>query len=334
MKYLVISDEGDYLPIAVKLNAEGHSVKFHVRQKDKRNIGKGLVDVTSNIPKNVDIAILDMPITHDLAEKLDCKVFTSCEFTDFFSSDKDYFEEICGLIGLACDTTLYPDNAIEGWFNGDHFVLPVFYHDYKSKMFSGDLGESVPNGHMGIVSHQEHAFSERFTKLLKKLVPILKKSGYRGLIRLDLNGDTVCRPSFRLHMPTIFEMIMSPLSQLIRETVQGDLRYIKTHRESAVAVKISIPPYPYCVKFFAEHGYYQIHGKPLFKVDASQMKHLWMLNVYRDNGTIKSSGHSGDLGYVTSRAGVTVKEAGRRIKRTIENLEVPDLQYRTDIGFA
>jgi hypothetical protein len=334
MNYLVISDTGDYLPIAIKLASEGHSVKFHVRSKDRRNIGKGIVDLTSNIPKNTDIAILDMPVTHEMAEKLSCRVFTSCEFTDFFTSDKEYFEEICELVEIDHDTKAYPDNSIEGWFNGDRFVLPVFYHTYESRLFPHDVGASVPEGHMGIVSHHEHSFSERFMKLLKKLEPTLKKAGYKGLIRLDLKGDVICRPSFRLHMPTIFEMISQPLSQLIKETVNGDLRYIKTYREKAVAVKISIPPYPYCPRFFWEHGHYHINGKPLFKIDDNNIKHLWLLNVYRDNGTLKSSGHSGDLGYVTSRAGVTFKEAGRRIQRTIHNLNIPDLQYRSDIGFS
>ena len=334
MNYLVISETGDYLPVAMKLQAEGHNVTFHVRDKERRNIGKGIVECVSNIPKNIDIAILDMPVTFELADKLNCRVFTSCEFTDFFTSDKEYFEEICELIGLDHDTKLYPDNAVEGWFNGDRFVLPIFYHQYKSRFMSHDLGASVPEGHMGIISSHEHTFSDKFNRLLKKMEPTLKKAGYKGLIRLDLHGDKICRPSFRLHIPTIFELISEPLSQLIKETVNGDLRYIKTYREQAVAVKISIPPYPYCPRFFWEHGHYQIAGKTLFKADEHQMKHMWMLNVYRDNGTIKATGHSGDLGYVTSRTGVTFKEAGRRIKRTIQNLNVPDLQYRSDIGFA
>ena len=334
MNYLIISEHGDYLPIAIKLKAEGHNVKFHVRQQDKRNIGKGMVDTVSNIPNDVDITICDTYTTAEYAEKLDSEVFVSTSFTDFFCTSRDYFEEICSLLELDHDTSLWPNNSIEGWFNGTRFVLPIFYHTYYSTLFPGNVGSNVEDGYMGIVSDKKYELDDRFKATLKKLEPVLKKAGYRGIMRLEMNGNKVCRPSFRMNIPTLFELIDMPLSYLIKDTVNGKLGYIKTHREKAIGVRISIPPFPYCPRYFWKEGEFTFAGRPLFPFNESQAKHMWMQNVYRDNGTVKASGHSGDLGYVTSRAGSLTKEAVKRIKRTIRNLGVSDIQYRTDIGSA
>lgn len=333
MKYLIISEHGDYLPIALKLHKEGHNVKFHVRQKDKRNIGKGMVPTVSNIPKDVDITIIDTYTTTEFAEKVPGKVFVASEFTDFFCTSRDYFEDICDLLELDHDTTLFPDNCIEGWFNGDRFVLPIFFHKYYSKLLNGDLGSVVEDGYMGVVSDKKYELGELYQKTLKKLEPVLKKSGYKGIMKLEMKGEKVCRPSFRFNIPTMFEMLDMPLSYLIKDTVNGDLKYIKTGKDRAVGVRISIPPFPYCPRYFWQHGAFQIAGKKLFSPNDEQTKHMWMQNVYRDNGTVMASGHSGDLGYVTSRASQhNLREGMKRIRRTITNLGIQDVQYRTDIG--
>ena len=41
--FLFLSKGGDSLPIAQRIEAEGHKVNFYINDKDKRDVGKGLI---------------------------------------------------------------------------------------------------------------------------------------------------------------------------------------------------------------------------------------------------------------------------------------------------
>ena len=327
MKYLILSDRGDYLPIAIKLKQEGNDVTLVIKENARKEIGKGLVDPAQSWKDvDADITILDTGQSHQTARKLNTKTFGNSQFGDVFFYRKDYFENIMGLLDIDYDTSLMPDKAIEAWFNGERFVLPVFYHQFSARFMNDDVGGIVNDGWMGVQSWTEHGLPE----LLGKLEPTLKKVDYRGVFRLELKGKKVCHASNRMYVPTINELMDMPLGKAIEQTVTGKLKHIPCSRERALAVKISVAPYPYCPKFFWGHGHYNLLGKKLYDYSEPQYKHLWALNVYKDKDNILSAGQSGDLGYVTSR-GITLKESRRRIARTIKNLKVPALQYRSDI---
>lgn len=327
MKFLILSDRGDYLPVAIKLKAEGNDVTLIIKDVARKNIGTGLVD-TAQSWKDVDadIAILDTHQTHSVARKLDSKTFGNSQFGDIFFYRKDYFENIMELLDVKYDTSKMPDRAIEGWFNGDRFVLPIFYHQYSIHLMNDDIGGVVNDGWMGVKSWTDNTLPE----LLGKFAPTLKKVNYKGVFRLELKGDVVCHASNRLFVPTLNELMDIPLGKVIEQTVSGKLKHIPASREKALGVRISIAPYPHCPRFFWGHGLYNLQGTKLYEYSAPQFKHLWALNVYKDNDKILSAGHSGDLGYVTSR-GITLKESRRRIMRTIKNLGISSLQYRSDI---
>jgi len=327
MKYLILSERGDYLPVAIKLKAEGNDVVLIVKDVARKNIGHGLVDTAESWKDvNPDITILDIFKTHPTSRKLDSKVFGASQFGDVFFHRKEYFEEVCTLLDVDHDTSLFPDNAVEAWFNGDRFVLPTFKHTYFTRLMNDDIGGVVNDGWMGV-----HSWTETYLPdVLKKFEPTLKRVEYRGLFRLELNKVIVCHASNKLSIPTLNELLDVPLGKVIEQTVKGTLKHVPSTREKAVSVKISIPPYPYCPKFFWGHGHYNLSGSKLYEYSEPRAKHMWMLNIYKKNGTVLSAGQSGDLGYVTSR-GITLKESRRRIMRTIKNLSIPALQYRSDI---
>ena len=333
MKYLIITDKGDYLPIALKLKREGHEVFFYVKDPHKRNIGLNLVNtVNSFTALKPDITLIDLPLSHQVSRKVGGKCFGVSEFMDFFCHNKQYFEDICRLADLSYNTQLSSDNSIEAWFNGERFVLPVFHHTYTKKLLAGDTGDTVQDGYMSVTSQAVAKFCKKYENTLGKLSDTLKNVQYSGLVRLELCGDTLCYVTTKLNIPTFLELLDVPLGKIIEQSVGGKLQYIPTHREKAVAIRISVPPFPYCPKFFWGFKLYHMNGMKLYDHNDKQMKHLWCLNVYRgDNGTMLSSGHSGDLGYVTALAGMFMsKEGGRRIKRTISNLGINNLQYRVD----
>jgi len=334
MKYLIISEQGDYLPIAHKLQSEGKEVSLYIIDHTRRNKGKKLVPIIESYKDlTYDIVILDTPNAYNLQKRMKGEVFGYSEFTDLFSRDKNYFLDIVRLLDIPHNPDLVADNGIEGWFNGKRVVLPVLHHKYYTKMFNDNVGDDI-SGYTGVVSHALWEFDKKYKESLGKLEDTLKRYKYRGLLRLDYKGDKLVKPSDRLTSPTFFELLDMPLSALIEQTVKGELKHIKMCREKAMAVRISVPPFPYCPKFFWHWNAYKLEGQPLYDYDEGRMKHLWIQNVFRgDNGSIVASGHSGDLGFITARAGLYMsKEGSRRVLRTAKNLGIYNLQYRTDIA--
>ena len=328
MKFLILSDQGQYLPIALKLQLEKHDVSLYIIDHSYRNIGQGLVPtVDSYLDLSPDITIIDSSKSYQFSKKAKGKIFGVSEFFDTITKNKKYFEQICALIGLEHNANGFPDHSIESWFTGEKFTLPVIHHKYYSELMSGCAGDRVQIGHMGVQSYAVYQFGEYFSKLSD----ILSKLEYRGPVRLGISKERVCRIDNRLTTPTLFELLDIPLSKLIDDTVSGRLRYLKCNRDKALAIRISTPPFPYCPKFFWGWNYYKLNGVKLFEYNESQVRHMWLQGVYKEHTKIVSSGHSGDVGYVTSR-GLTLNECMRRAYRTIDKLNIPNMQYRNDIG--
>jgi len=90
-------------------------------------------------------------------------------------------------------------------------------------------------------------------------------------------------------------------------------------------LKIAIPPFPYS---FPSINY---RGCKLEGLNEQNLKHIWLYNVCMNGSGRVCSGSSGDLGYITARSEY-VREVRRRAYRTAENLTLPDIMFRRDVG--
>lgn len=222
--------------------------------------------------------------------------------------------------------------STEGWFDGKKFVLP-FNHTYEEKKFmNGNLGPAIGcAGNVVEVAKEDDWIVE---KTLKKIETPLSKLNYIGPI--DIN--CIVKPeekeayglewTMRLGYDAIWalcELFQTPVIDFLRKfTIGRELEMPLDENSSAIAVRLSIPPYPY------KSGDLPSKGIPVM-FDKEALPHLWLSDVYKNNKGYFSAGVDGVICAVSAK-GRDVRECKRRVYRTISNMTIPNVQYRTDIG--
>jgi phosphoribosylamine-glycine ligase len=165
---------------------------------------------------------------------------------------------------------------------------------------------------------------------IKKVEAFLRKGGYIGA--LDLNTIVKDDKFYGLEWTARFgydaiyalaEIIDFKLLDLFHcMSTNSSFRYRFT-TEYGAAVRVSIPPYP--------EGKDYSDDIPIQGLNSENLKHIWVGDMRFKDGMFYTAGADG-VPLVVSAKGVDVKEATRRCYRTISNLRIPDMQYRTDIG--
>ncbi|KKN05355.1 hypothetical protein LCGC14_1088190 [marine sediment metagenome] len=72
-------------------------------------------------------------------------------------------------------------------------------------------------------------------------------------------------------------------------------------------------------------------GVPIVGLNTHNLRHIWLHDVQMENDRYVCAGNGGNLGVITAR-GDTIREARRRVYRTMDNLIIPNVMYRRDIG--
>lgn len=218
--------------------------------------------------------------------------------------------------------------STEGWFNGRDWIQP-FNHTFEEKRFlEGDLGPNT--GCMGNVVMS--AGDSRLVKeTLVRLTPYLRKAGIVGPI--DINCmvnetgayalELTCRFGYDA-IEALTEGLKEPLSDVLFETATGTKKSMKLTTDFMIAVRLSVPPWP-------SLDSNQDSGAPILGLTEENLKHVFLTDVYIENGVYKTAGGDGVILKATAR-GIHVHEARRRVYRTLDNIEVQDKQYRLDIG--
>jgi len=223
--------------------------------------------------------------------------------------------------------------STEGWFDGEKFVLPINHTFEEKKFMEGDKGGNT--GCMGSVVWVCDR-DKLFESTLGKLEPFLRRVGYVG--PLDINCIVADKP-YGLEFTARFGY--NAIQVLLEGFLPGeDLGYVLWRfatrnldtlpigSDWLVAVRLSIPPWPWVdePRILKELCY----GVPvLYPEDASP--HIWWDDVFREGRSVKCAGGDGVICSVSAR-GRSLREALRRVYRTIGNIRVPNLQYRSDIG--
>jgi len=222
--------------------------------------------------------------------------------------------------------------STEGWFNGEDFS-PSFNHTIEYKRFmEGDKGSQT--GCMGnIVWATDPDKDEIVKRVLLPLQPLLQKVGYLGPV--DVNCIVTEKDVFFLeYTPRFGYDAIQALSELIKGSLFDFLwkvasrdNDIKFFNDYAIAVRMSMPPYP------IEDGFVkQLSGVQVLDIPEGARTHLMLADVMMENSHEVMAGVDGVIGCVTAR-GSSVQEARRRAYRTIDNIVIHgDVQYRKDIG--
>ncbi len=219
--------------------------------------------------------------------------------------------------------------STEGWFNGRDWITP-FNHTFEEKKFLvGDLGPNT--GCMGnvVMATKGNKITEA---TLGRLTTILRKAGIVGPIDVNCiineSGIYVIEPTCRFGydaVEALIEGLQESTADLLFETALGTKKEMKITKDYMIAVRLSIPPWPLADTNGAKPG------KPVLGVNQHNLPHLFLTDVHFDDKMYLASMGDGVVLKATAR-GRTVREAQRRVYRTLENLQVQDKQYRIDIG--
>jgi len=221
--------------------------------------------------------------------------------------------------------------AVGAFFNGEKFILPININFEHKKLFPGNIGPST--GEMGTFMYWSGE-NKIFNATLKKMEPKLKEEGYVGYIDINCivnaNGIYPLEFTARFGYPTINiqqEGISMPISEFFYGLASKSLNNFKIKSGFQVGVRIVVPPYPFsdpntfknCSKdaiiFFKKQNFDGVHI-----VDAKKINDQWLV--------------AGEMGVVLVICGTgqTLKQAQNQAYSRVNNIMIPSMYYRTDIG--
>src|SRR3990172_9537182 len=220
--------------------------------------------------------------------------------------------------------------STEGWWNGRGWITP-FNHTFEEKRFlEGNLGPNT--GCMGNIVIAAKRSNKLIQNSVMKLETFLKKTKYKGPV------DVICivteKEAYSLEITARFgydaiealmEGLNEPVANLLFDTATGTKKAMDVTMDFMAAVRLSVPPWPHAKPA------QDVKGKPILGLNEQNMKHIYLTDAYKEGKDYFWAGGDGVVLKATAR-GVSVREATRRVYRTLTNVNVLDKQYRLDIG--
>lgn len=221
--------------------------------------------------------------------------------------------------------------AVGAFFNGYEFIVPINVNFEHKKLFPGELG--VATGEMGTTMFWSEP-NRIFNATLKKMEPSLRREKYVGYIDINciVNGNGIYPLEFtsRFGYPTISiqkDGIAGSLGDFFYELAKGNPINLKTKKGFQIGARIVVPPFPY-----RDPKTFEAFSKDaviVFKKPMDEGIHIEDVKLI--NGEWVVTGTSGVVLIVTGW-GQTMKEAQKQMYGRIQNILIPNMYYRTDIG--
>jgi len=243
-----------------------------------------------------------------------------CTMLDLWKDDKEDFEIQTFIDGV--------EVSCELWWDG----LSSSFHNWtmEEKKFMNE-GIGPATGCAGNVVSPISPKSKLVSEGVGRMERLLKKSNYRGPIDLNsiVNETGLYGLEFTVRfgydaLQALLELYRGSITELLYSIATNSSTHPSLLPEFAIAVRITVPPYP-------SSEAKSLPGIPILGISKENLKHLWFSDISLDLDYYATAGYDGNVGCVTAR-GEDVRECKRRAYRTISNLTIPQLQYRTDIG--
>jgi phosphoribosylamine--glycine ligase len=224
--------------------------------------------------------------------------------------------------------------GIEGFFNGSDFYLLTGTLEEK-KFMNGNKGPNT--GCSGNLIFTLHEGARIYAEGLAKAIPMLQAAGFRGI--LDLNSIVSedgkfyaleWTPRFGyLCCPTIAHMYGTGYADVLAAIATGRTPLLRWKWEFGASTTLSIPPYP------TEIRLPKAKGIPIEGIDPRNMDQLckyFMFDVML-NSSRSGLETSGNYGYICAptAGGNTIDQAFAKVQQRIDQVQIPNMQYRTDI---
>jgi phosphoribosylamine---glycine ligase len=221
--------------------------------------------------------------------------------------------------------------AAGGFFNGKEFALPINMNFEHKRLFPGELGPST--GEMGTTMFWSEP-TRVFNATLKKMESRLREEHYVGYIDVNCivnsNGIYPLEFTARFGYPTISiqqEGMLTPMGEFLYRLAEGSLTTFKTRSGFQVGVRIVVPPFP-----FTDRETFEKNSKDaviIFKKPGREGVHIEDVKAVNNEWVV--TGTSGVVLIVVG-LGPTMKAAQRQAYSRIDNIMIPNMYYRKDIG--
>ena len=219
--------------------------------------------------------------------------------------------------------------STEAWFNGERFVFPINSTMEEKKLFPGNSGPNT--GCMGNVVWfwDSETSNILYEKMFKALEPGLKKDKYVGPIDINAiwaeDGIYGLEYTARFGYDAIqaFDQLLTVPMEIFLKSLKGIKELPVEPEKYAVAIRVSIPPYP--------HSTENVPEIPILGITKNIKRNLYLSDIKLEEGNLCTGGYDGDV--------LTIADSGNNLKKItshlygiIDILEIPNKQYRNDIG--
>ncbi len=221
--------------------------------------------------------------------------------------------------------------AVGAFFNGSRFITPININFEHKKLFPGNLG--ISTGEMGTSMFWTDP-NRLFNSTLKKFEETLSRDGYVGYIDINciVNGNGIYPLEFtsRFGYPTIsiqHEGLNMPMWEFMYRLANRESFTLKTKKGFQVGVRLRLPPYPFDDKKAFET--YTKDATIFFKRKVLDGIHPEDVKIVDDQWKV-----AGDTGAFMTVAGTgpTMRDAQQQAYNRVQNIMVPNMYYRDDIG--
>ncbi|MFZ2778366.1 MAG: phosphoribosylglycinamide synthetase C domain-containing protein [Candidatus Moraniibacteriota bacterium] len=357
---LIVFDNSGYGKVQDDLRAEGYSVVGGNQMSDKlehnRQYGQKILSVCGlNIIPSVNFSCTKEAVKFveknkgPWVVKQNGHVNTSFNYVGQLEDGKDVISVLknynrnnkkeCVSIDLQKKIRGI-EIGIARYFNGNDWVGPIEINLEHKGLFNGELGPKTFE--MGtLMWYDEDEKNRLFQETLAKMAPYLKRINFKGDIDIDCIATQ--KEIFPLEITPRFgwpamhlqeEIHLSPWGEFLKAVADGKAYDLKYKKGYGIVVLLATPPFPYVVK---TRKYYPEGMDILFKKEMSdkEMEHVHFEEVsLRKNKKETQFCISSKTGFVLHVTGIgkTVGEAREKTYRLIDNIVIPKVFYRTDIG--
>lgn len=309
LSILFLSQMGEGYGLAYQVSKKGHISKFWASGPilEPQAIVKRpkVVNRYEDHVESADLIVCCGPGYGGVAEALRerGKMVLGGRVQDLLSTE-EWQVKIAEMLELGYSPDYEASNSIytSGWFNGQEWLVTFVGYGYN-RMLDKDRGPITPS--MGVVMGQEDE------TLLHKLTVFLRESGFVGYLSLKINIDDNNQPLLTEVNPFFDDTTLSASSEILKESLDHVLYRLAKGTD---AISFGHQVYGMAVKL----GFINISHAKMYPHEGA-LKHFWP-------ETLPSI-----VGSATAR-GFTIREAQRRVYRTVQTLADINLIYRSDIG--
>ena len=339
MRILVLSNRHNLLPFAHRLRGEGNEVDVIIRNSGSSDrYERAWEGSFSPLLNRSEVNAESLGALAELAKKGECVVLT-----DHYNSAKRFSDARHLFPALRTDEAPTSTLRLGGWFTGETLIAPhALVVDVGAWPYG--MGPAV-EGSLTLIRLDTPGALEVYDSLMSPLKDLWKSLGFRGLVQVGLDLDTVGRgaqselrggnlgwPFLHTHafvaeLGSLSRMLLGLRDQGVRglrDPEPSDIDEPWTPKKFTTVIPVTIPPYPHRTS----EGAKEVSVEGL--TEQWQGRVFWHdVKVDQQERRLRTAGLDGLVGVTTGSAD-TPSLARAKALELAQAIELPEKQYRVD----